>query len=192
MASSERIKLVQDAIVTHLKTVGPHDWDEIQKDYLDIPTSSFWRYVKKAKEQLERSAVVVGPLDLFAENKRAEDKTKAWENPNTNSVFRVLNHCQRFYELHSDLLALRQHALDPNGQIRDPQLFAKTIRLRNQLLNDELNTAEGVAHTDLNTKLFDAMIEAIAKASPEVAKAVIVSLERVNEEIKPKNSRVPV
>ena len=59
--------------------------------------------------------------------KIADDGPALIRNPNTNSVFRVLNHCRRFYELHSDLLALRQHALDANGQIRDPQLFAKTI-----------------------------------------------------------------
>jgi hypothetical protein len=65
MASSERIKQVQEAIVTHLKTVGPHDWDEIQKDFLDIPTSSFWRYVKKAKEQLEKPIVSNVTTDFF-------------------------------------------------------------------------------------------------------------------------------
>jgi hypothetical protein len=90
---------------------------------------------------------------------------------NMNSVFRLLSHTRRFYELHSDLLALRQHALDPDRRIRDPQLFSKTIRLRNQLLNDELYVADGIARTDLNTKFFDAIMEAIAKVSPGFRKA---------------------
>lgn len=183
MASSERITQVQEAILTHLKTIGPRDWDEIQKDFLDIPTSSFWRYVKKAKEQLEKTVTADVAPDLFVGDDSAVELAEPWDKPKMNSIFRLLSHTTRFYELHSDLLALRQHALDSEGKIRDPQLFAKTIRLRNQILNDELSVADGIGRTDFNTQFFDTVIETIAKASPEIAKAIMISLHNLNQEI---------
>jgi hypothetical protein len=155
----------------------------VQKDFLDVPTSSFWRYVKKAKEQLERPVAPNVAADLFSLQQRTGERPEPWNKPELNSAFRLLKHAQRFYELNADILALRQHALDMDGRIRDPQLFAKTIRLRNQLLKDELNVVDGVRETDLNTKFFDAVIEAVAKASPEVAKAIMISLYERNEKI---------
>src|SRR5262249_17975334 len=137
MPSSERSQQLQAAILNHLITVGPRDWEEIQKDFLDIPSSTFWRYVKKVKKQLEKPALPVRDTDLFSQSDETEDEVDLEESPKPNAVFRLLKHTQRFYELHADVLALRQHALDKEGRIQDAHLFAKTIRLRNQLLNDE-------------------------------------------------------
>jgi hypothetical protein len=176
MPSSERSQQLQAAILNHLATVGPHDWEEIKKDFLDIPSSTFWRHVKKVKKQLEKPALPVRNADLFAQSDEAEDEVELEETPKPNAVFRLLKHTQRFYELHADVLALRQHALDKEGRIQDAHLFAKTIRLRNQLLNDELSVVEGVNRTDVNTKFFDAVIEAVAKASPEVSAEIMKSL----------------
>jgi hypothetical protein len=72
--------------------------------------------------------------------------------------------------------------LGKDGKICDPQLFAKSIRLRNQLLTDELSVLEGIDATDLKTKFFDALVEALEKASPEVAKTVILALRAHDEE----------
>ena len=183
MPSSERVQQVQEAIIDHLKAVGACDWEDVQKEFLDVPTSSFWRYVKKAKEQLERPVAPNVAADLFSREERTGGGPEPWDKPELNSIFRSLKHAQRFYDLHADILALRQHALDTDGRIRDPQLFSKTIRLRNQLLKDELNVVDGFRETDLNTKFFDAVIEAVAKASPEVAKTIMISLNDLNEEI---------
>jgi len=183
MASPERIEQIKEAIIGHLKTVGASDWEEVQKDFLDVPTSSFWRYVKKAKEQLESPVAPDVAADLFSRKEPAGERPEPWDKPELNATFRLLNHAQRFYELYADILALRQHALDADGRIRDPQLFAKAIRLRNQLLNDELNVVDGIRETNLRTKFFDAVIETVAKASPEVAQAIMISLNQLNEEI---------
>jgi hypothetical protein len=185
MINPERVQQVKDAIIHHLKTVGPCHWDEVKKDFLDVSHATFWRYVTQAKELLERPVVSSIADDLFSVEEKAPSEPGPSERPKVNTVFRLLNHAQRFYELHSDLLALRQHALDAEGRIRDAQLFAKSIRLRNQLLNDELSVIGGVERADINTQFFDRVIEAIAKASPEVAKAIIISLEALNAEINP-------
>ncbi len=180
MASPERIRQVQKAISDHLKNIGSHDWEELKKDFLDVPTSSFWRYVKKTKEQLEKPTAPNVVTDLFSKELAGEQQ-EPWDRPELNGTYRLLKHAQRFYELHADLLALRQHALDGDGRIRDPQLFAKTIRLRNQLLKDELNVVEGFCATDINTKFFDSIIETVAAASPEVAIAVMQALNELNQ-----------
>jgi hypothetical protein len=183
MACPERTRQVQEAIVDHLKNVGAHDWEEVQKDFLDVPTSSFWRYVKKAKAQLERPVAPNVVTDLFSQGESAGEQREPWDKPELNGAFRLLKHAQRFYELHADILALRHHALDTDGRIRDPQLFAKTIRLRNQLLKDELNVVDGLNVTDVNTRFLDSVIETVAKASPEVAQAIMISLNQLNEKI---------
>jgi hypothetical protein len=181
MASPERVAQIQEAIIDHMKVVGACDWEEVQKEFLDVPTSSFWRYVKKAKAQLERPVAPNVAADLFSREEPKGDQSEPWDKPELNGAFRLLKHAQRFYELHADILALRQHALDTDGRIRDAQLFAKTIRLRNQLLKDELNVVDGLNLTDVNTRFLDSVIEAVAKASPEVAKAIMNSLYQLNE-----------
>jgi hypothetical protein len=182
MASQERVEQVKEAIMSHLKNVGAHDWEEVQKDFLDVPPSSFWRYVRKAKEQLQKPIVPEIASDLFS----ATEQTKETQDPENksglNCALRLLKHAQRFFELYADVLALRQHALDEDGRIRDAPLFAKSIRLRNQLLVDELNVVDGINLTDLNTEFFDALQEALDKASPEVAQAVFDSLNKLKEE----------
>ncbi len=59
-----------------------------------------------------------------------------------------LNHAERLHELYTDILTLRQQALDKDGKVCDPQLFAKSIRLRNQLLKDELDMVDGTHAAD--------------------------------------------
>jgi hypothetical protein len=182
MPSTERVQQVQEAIIEHLKAVGACDWEEVQKEFLDVPTSSFWRYVKKAKVQLERPVAPDVAADLFSREEPTEDQSEPWDKPELNATFRLLKHAQRFYDLHADILALRQHALDKDGRIRDAQLFAKTIRLRSQLLKEELSVVDGIHATDVNTRFFDAILETVAKASPEVAKAIIISLEELHQQ----------
>ena len=130
MASPERIRQVQEAIMDHLKNIGSHDWEELKKDFLDVPTSSFWRYVKKTKEQLEKPPTPNVITDLFS-NKLAGEQQEPWDRRELNGTFRLLKHAQRFYELHADLLALRQHALNGMGgyAIRNflPKRFACEI-----------------------------------------------------------------
>jgi hypothetical protein len=184
MACPERIQQIQAAIIDHLKTVGARDWAEVQKDFLDVPTSSFWRYVKNAKEQLASPVAPNVATDLFSREEGMAERSEPGNKPELNSTFRLLRHAQRFYDLHADILALRLHALDTEGRIRDPKLFAKTVQLRNQLLKDELNVVDGVRATDANTKFFDAVMEEVAKTSPEVAKAIILSLQKFSEEYK--------
>jgi len=180
MACSERVQQVQAAIVDHLKTIGARDWEEVQKDFLDIPTSSFWRYVKKAKEQIESPTVPNLAGDLFSQKEPAA-QSEPWDKPELNSTFRMLKHAQRFYELHADILALRQHSLDTDGRIRDPKIFAKTIQIRSQLVKDELYVVDGIRDVDLITKFFDAIMKAVANASPEAAKAIMISLNELHE-----------
>jgi hypothetical protein len=180
MVSSERVALVEEAIIDHLKNVGSHDWAEVQKDFLDIPPATFWRKVTKAKAQLAQSAVPRISDDLFSQAEENGDEPEVWEKPLLNTAYRSLNQAQRLHELYADILALRQRALDKDGKICDPQLFAKSIRLRNQLLTDELKMVEGMHAADANTNYFDALIEEVRKASPEVAKAIILSLHAYN------------
>jgi hypothetical protein len=143
--------------------------------------------VKQAKEHLNRKSASASP-DLFTGEKASATSLEPWEKPELNSTFRMLKHAERFYELHTDLLALRQQALIGEGPIRDTRLFARTIRLRQQLLCDEMNVVDRVHHTDVATKFLDEVMEEISKASPEVAKTIMVSLNNLNE----KNRRTGV
>jgi hypothetical protein len=180
MANTDRVKQVKDAIIEHLRTIGARDWEDVKKDFPDISAASFWRYVKQAKEHLNKKSAPASP-DLFNSEKASAASLEPWEKPELNSTFRMLKHAERFYELHTDVLALRQQALIGEGPIRDTRLFARTIRLRQQLLCDEMNVVDRVHNTDVKTKFLDEIVEEVSKASPEVAKTIMVSLHNLNE-----------
>ena len=184
MACPERTKQVQEAISNHLKTVGACDWEDVKKDFPDVSTASFWRYVKAAKEQLNRPSAPTVASDLFAPREDTPDHSEPWEKPDLNQAFRMLKHGERFYELYADILALRQHALDATGTIRDPQLFAKSIRLRNQLLNDEIGVVDWIRDADHMTNFYQAIVDTITKESPETMKAVMGALVELDQAMK--------
>jgi hypothetical protein len=182
MPYSERAQLCLEAITEHLKNVGSHDWEEVKKEFLDVSPASFWRHVQKAKAQLEQPAAPAISTDLFSQAAETVEEPEPWDKPRLNSRYRLLQHAERLHELHADILALRQQALDKDGKICDPQLFAKSIRLRNQLLMDELDVVDGTRAADANTDFFDTLIEEVSKASPEVAKAIMLALHAHNKE----------
>lgn len=182
MPNTERIKQVKNAIIEHLKTVGPRDWEEVQKDFLEIPMSSFWRYVHKAKEQLKKASVSEVAGDLFTSKEQPEGAAPSAPHHEVNAAFRALNHARRLADLHADLLALRQHALDADGRIVDTQLFAKTIRLRNDLLKDEQSILNSINAAEIQTKFIDDLGKALETVPPEVAKAAMAALYRYDQD----------
>jgi hypothetical protein len=181
MISSGRIKQLEDAIIHHLNTVGSQDWAEVKKDFLEIPNSSFWRHVKRIKAQLESRGTPPVPADLFSSREQTSSQAKPQEKLDLNSAFRMLQHAQRYHELSVDIEALRQHALDANGNIRDAKLFAKTIVLRNQVLNDELSVVDTVNSTEFKIMFVQKIYDTVSNIDPAIANEIILALQKVSK-----------
>ncbi|HEV2442959.1 MAG TPA: hypothetical protein VGT07_10585, partial [Steroidobacteraceae bacterium] len=99
MACPQRVKQVEKAIAEHLKTVGAEDWQEVKQHFPDVGTSSFWRYVKRIKAQLEREAAPSVTPDLFPAEEKKHELLEPWQKPNPHSEYRALKHAQRYFEL---------------------------------------------------------------------------------------------
>src|SRR5437588_12900667 len=99
MATPERVEEAKAAIATHLKVVGPHDWEEVQKDFPDIPSSSFWRYVKSVKQNLQHEVVPEKNSDLFTERNRHSAERDPLDRRFFSSPLRALKHAERLCEL---------------------------------------------------------------------------------------------
>jgi hypothetical protein len=184
MTTAERINELKEAIIAHLKEKGPRDWLELKQKFEDIPISSFWRYVKWAKDFVEDvppSQTDSQDLDAGATVSEDSEDTPSefWEPRHLNALFRNLKQAQRFYALYEDALSLKRQSLDSNGKIKDPALFAKSILVRERLLSAELSLLDGLRAAEDTTRFYDTLIEAVERAAPEVQKKMMEALSRV-------------
>jgi hypothetical protein len=196
MATPERITQVKEAIIAHLELIGPYNWEEVQKDFLDISRASFWRYVSWAKRYLKEKLTHPGPPDLLSHVNLANDDDPSadpdpWAKQHLNATFRGLKQAERLHELYADVLALREQSLDDKGRIRDPAQFAKSIRLRQQLLDSEISVLDTVRGTDTSIAFFDKIVDVVAKASPEVAQEIMKALNELSNATQQNEGNAP-
>jgi len=86
-------------------------------------------------------------------------------------------------------LALRDHAVHGESRIKNPVLFAKSIRIREQLLYAEMNVVDDIHKSDATTAFLGKVMDAVVKASPETAKEIMDSLHELNQTIEAKDKK---
>ena len=191
MALPERVIEAKEAIKNHLKVVGSKDWEEVQKDFPDVSDASFWRYAKAVKADLKHEVALASNPDLFTQNKvEASTEQDPWEQQRPNALFRGLKQAQRFQALYADALALRDHAVHGESRIKNPVLFAKSIRIREQLLNAEMSVLDGIHSADAATAFLEKVVNAVAQAAPETAREIMDSLYELQKSQEAKDKKV--
>ena len=163
-----------EAIKAHLQKFGgpgPHGWKAVRKDYADVPTPTFARYVRRAKEDLgmvgpqrPQEPEVHGPLVKVSSTKDGEF---------------VYDFDDEFRKLYEDAIELRNYSIR-DGNIRSPRFFAQAWRMRQILWRDGLWALQEGREARLIQEYWDAMTAEIRELEPEVAARIVAHIKAVH------------
>lgn len=159
----------------------------IRERYPDVSRSTWLRW---------RKAVVVSPIDIAAERIRdalptAADVLPAAPSPamiarNRTEGGKTLDFMARFEELYGDAELLRDYAsgVDADGhrKVKIPTFFAQSIGLRSNLLERWIQAMNLMFDAKHMQGLYEAIVEEIGAADPEIARRIMERLALLNEE----------
>jgi hypothetical protein len=172
---------VIDDIKRHIVTVGSKRWAVVQTQHPDVSPASFWRYVREAKR------------DLAAEDMRVvcEQGVRGLPCPDqgggsydvaafeAHGVPRRIDYLATYRQLFADVGALREFALNPDGSIRSPMIFDRSIKRRMSLIARSVKLSQQI-YAVRNVQMFmDTLIDEIASESPELQRRLLARLRQL-------------
>jgi hypothetical protein len=141
----------------------------------DVSPATFWRYVREAKRDLAaedmRMVYEQGIRNpLCPDPGGGAGNVAAFE---THGVPRRIDYLAAYRQLFADVGALREFALNPDGSIRSPMIFDRTIQRRMSLIARSVKLSHQI-YAVRNVQMFmDALIDEIASESPELQRRVL-------------------
>ena len=193
MANPRREEAVE-AINTHLRDYGPVGWERVASKFHDVPKATLWRWIKEVREKVSKTPT---RQKLKAANKRVqrivEDVRAAGGSlPATPSPAYLaengaegeanINFLGSFQQLYREAEKLRDYSLNADGNIRIPLYFQNSINLRRNLLQNYLEVFQQVYDVKRMEAFYESIIEEIGKVSPDVQKAVVERLHRLDRD----------
>lgn len=179
------------AIAVHLATVGK-DWEPLRAKFPEVSRATFFRLVARVRGAPPAKRVLPG----------AVRKAKALANAHLpapvspdylakggSKAVANIDFLTRFEGLWRDAEMLRAWATKTTGEgadavesVKVPMIFADSVRLRQGTLESMLKAMAEVYDLERQQSFYNAILAAIQQVSPEVARRVLVELERLNRE----------
>jgi hypothetical protein len=194
-ANRDRDAVISD-IETHLAQRGPQEWALVRARWPDVPEATWWRWVALAKRKIADAAILEGSRRKLAERAAAttaEEKAEIvganlpvapspdFLAKNGDQGVASLDLLAKFQELYDDSMLLRGYAVNAEGNVKNPMIFRDSVALRDRLLQTALRAAEAVWNLRRQIEFYDLVVDEVAKASPEVAQAIMERLSVLNE-----------
>jgi hypothetical protein len=170
-----------DDIKRHIVAVGSKGWAVVQARHPSVSPASFWRYVREVKG------------DLAAEDMQVvcEQGVRSPPSPDqvggsgdiaelgAHAVPRRIDYLAAHRQLFADVGALREFALNPDGSIRSPLIFDRSIKRRMSLIARSVKLSQQI-YAVRNVEMFmDTLIDEIASESPELQRRVLARLRKL-------------
>lgn len=200
-----RRKSLKMAIHQHLSLVGPGDWDKLMNEWRDVPRSTFFRIIKEVRDEITAGAAAAESPEAL---RVAQARVRAVAEPLANIQHETARHIPatpspaliardgmrgarnidfigRFESLYSDAEMQRSAAMavDPDTgreRIKNPMMFANSVKLRCSILEAEMRALEGAFNFEGLQELYSIIIEEIGKESPELQHRILVRLRNLN------------
>lgn len=192
------------AIRQHLLLVGPRDWDALMAKHPSVSRPTFFRYIKIAREAEEAVAAAESPGAL----RLAQQRIRANVEPVAKTTARIKAHLPVmpspaviaggpgaasqafqffafFQSIVEDADLLRSTAVvvdEATGKqkVRNPAMLDKVITKRLGIAQTYLQAFEAVYNAERIQQLYNAIIDEIGKAAPEVQMAVLAVMRELD------------
>jgi hypothetical protein len=173
MPDTASIKQLKDAISQHLDTVGPRNWKLVRDQFPEIAPATFWRYVRQVKSggpqfNPDHGGDITGGTEYPEVRVRSPIVPPDFYNP--------LAKIAEWERLLVDADKLRDQACDKSGKIVNWRMFDRSILVRKHLLLQQKEAINELLNLHEMQKFYNALIETISAASPEVIPKVMDAL----------------
>jgi hypothetical protein len=161
-------------IQAHLLRNGSRNWGSLRRQMDFIGPATFWRWVRETKEgQLGRQLTVGSSRQELGEHLLASSES---------SVQRI-DFLSVYSGLWADATKLRAHAFHADGRVRNPATLCRAIKVRLKLLRQSLELERLIFSARAQRAFYDALVEEIARESPEVYRRLVTRLRGFAREV---------
>jgi len=175
------------AIVDHLEHTGSQGWDQVRRDFEDIPIATWWRWVAAAKALvLDRKVRALGARadELAGDGLRAiADALPTVPSIGSLCADTTLDPSALLYSCLLHAGEVVAHARGPDGKVRNPKLLLAGSRH----IVDVLRTAAAISSTLLDERqaraFYKALMAEMEAESPEFAARVTARFEAFNNQM---------
>lgn len=162
---------------------GAKDWQKVRDRFSAVPDSTFWRLVKQVREAPASPEALTSARKRISARKRvtkaAPAEPKATPSPavvakHGDDAFRGFDYLAEVGSLYKDAKMLREFSVSPEGKIRNPIYFEKSIARRENILD----TAASLMERFQNIETADAFWKVIVGAIGEADKDTQIKIQK--------------
>lgn len=193
---------VMQAIEDHLNLHGPTNWGPCREKFPDVSDSTFWRWVKEGKQNIESAAGRQGNAALALKQKQIRTQVERMPDsvqreirqhmPSPAAVVgtspellrETFNFMAFFDEIVADSKLLRESTItkDENGvtKLRNPLMMDKSLGRRMALIETYLHSIETLYNVERLRELYNVIMQEIGMVSPDLQAVIMVRLRELN------------
>jgi hypothetical protein len=140
-------------IRAHLQESGSKNWGALRTRLNFVGPATFWRWVRETKTQ-----IVPELIGGSARRRGGEPR---------------FDFLSAYHGVWTDAMMLRTHALRQDGNVRNPALLDRCIRVRLKLLRQGLDLEARIFSAGAQRAFYDGLVAEIAAESPALHKRLI-------------------
>ena len=187
------------AIREQIETNGQETVHDAWQRFPDIPRGTWYRYVNRVLEELGLRAPKHNPSAVAKKHASGRSKAKPQTKPPatrhraappskrqkalTLDQTVELTMQQRWELLYRQAEDLMRSALRDDGSIKNPVVFAQSIKTRRELMNTAISVLQEIWNVEKLQRFYDAILVELREADAELAHRVVNRLERLEAEL---------
>jgi hypothetical protein len=164
--------MLRQAISQHLNSCGPRGWSTVRERFPEISNATFWRHVKAVRDVPPATATQPSYLKPRTE----DDSIRLFP-----SFFEPMKKLAELERLLPEAEEMGRQARNPQGKIINWRMHAKSLEMRRELLREQIAAAQQLVDLGKMQRLYDAVVDIVATASPNLVKEVgerLVALQK--------------
>ena len=168
-----RLERLRRAVREHLSEHGARDWKLVTDRFADVPRATFWRTVKAVRAEGE--ALSKG------------EKPSSENSAPVSSTILFPADCQPLQKLaeYEGLIRSAQELIDqakgPGGKIKNWQMHAKGVALRESLVRNQVGVMSELASLHTQACLYQAILDIVDEVIPELKERFVLRFRELSE-----------
>lgn len=157
----------------HLTEHGARNWKLVMDRFVDVPRATFWRTVKAVRAEGE----------ALSKGKKPPSEDQA--PVGTTTLFPA--DCQPLRKLaeYEGLIRSAQELIDqakgPGGKIKNWQMHAKGVTLRESLVRNQVEVMSELVNQDMQACLYQAILDIVVEMAPELQERFVFRFRELYE-----------
>lgn len=175
-------------IAAHLKEYGSERWNLVMGKYPEVGKRQFFKYVAKVKAGRTPQDILLSSVKKAKIAARRNLPAAPSPDVISKGGITARNHIDfmvEFGTLMEDAHLVRDFAstvVEGKRSIKNPMFFVKSVQLRVSLMETQLKAMDAIWNLTQQLEFYNAVVEEVAKESPEAARRIMERLERLNAE----------